>query len=83
MPIGAAGHGKKYVTRAELDEYMAATIARLRRPFYVERRFRTNEEWDRVSAYEFRNIRAGMDRRAIFMAHETATMIFPSTTLTR
>src|SRR4051812_10703021 len=56
MPIVAAGRGKKYVTRDELDEYIAATIARLRLPFYVERRFRTNEEWDHVSAYEFRNI---------------------------
>jgi len=56
MPIVAGGRGKKHVTRDEIDEYVAATIARIRPPFYIERRFRTNEEWDRVSAYEFRNI---------------------------
>jgi hypothetical protein len=44
------------VTKEEVDEYFAATTARIRPPFYIERRFRANEEWDRVSAYEFRNI---------------------------
>jgi len=42
------------MTSDQLRQYIE-TVSSEVPPFYVDRRFQTNEEWDRVSAYEFRN----------------------------
>jgi len=44
------------MTRDELNLYLQSIAAAQRPAFFIERLFRTNEEWDRVSAHEFRNI---------------------------
>jgi DNA replication protein DnaC len=44
------------MTRAELNQYIDAVKESHRVPFFIERFFRTDEEWERVSAFEFRNV---------------------------
>lgn len=66
------------MTRDQLREYVEATIARLRPAFYVERRFRTNEEWDRVSAYEFRTVSLSESTEASLeqvLAHRSVALL--------
>lgn len=44
------------MTTPDLQEYIDRITAENRLPFFIERLFRTNEEWDRVSAHDFRNV---------------------------
>ena len=44
------------MTRAELDQYLERVRTACRVPFYVERFFRTEEEWERVAGYDFRTV---------------------------
>ena len=44
------------MTREELTEYIDAVKLRYALPFFMERFFRTNEEWERVAASDFRHV---------------------------
>src|SRR4051794_34036395 len=51
------------MTRQELDQYLEAAVPAHRPPFFIERLFRTNEEWDRLAAYELRNVSLSVSDR--------------------
>ena len=44
------------MTREELTQYIDAVRLRYALPFFVERFFRTNEDWERVAATDFRHV---------------------------
>ena len=44
------------MTREELTQYIDAVKLRYALPFFAERFFRTNEDWERVAATDFRHV---------------------------
>ena len=44
------------MTRQELTQYIDGIRERCELPFFIERLFRTDEDWERVTAHEFRNV---------------------------
>ena len=44
------------MTHQELTQYIDGIRERCELPFFIERLFRTDEDWERVAAHEFRSV---------------------------
>src|SRR5688572_8505685 len=44
------------MTQDELNRYIETVRTAHRLPFFIERLFRTDEEWERVAAHDFRSV---------------------------
>ena len=66
------------MNQEELRQYIETTLALTHPTFYTERRFRTNEEWDRMSSSELRNESLGGEMEATLeqlLAHRSAVVL--------